>query len=246
MVGDAASRGYERGAGVYRSARPSYHPEVIDEIVGRSVGRMVVELGAGTGILTGELIARGVEVVAVEPVEAMRQLLIEDVDDVDARDGTAEAIPVATNAAGIVLAAQAFHWFDAAPALDEIARVLQPGGELLTVWNVKDESVAWVAEYVRIVDRDAGDTPRYRTMNWRRAIESDTRFVLDTERSVPNPQPVDADRVVSRAMSTSFIAALSNEKQDLVADQIRQTVADLGDRFEFPYRTEVQAWRLVG
>lgn len=246
MVEDAASRGFERGAADYRSARPSYHPRIVDEVARRAAGAPVVELGAGTGILTGELVARGLDVTAVEPVEAMRRVLVEDVPGADARDGTAEAVPVAPGTAGAVVAAQSFHWFDPGPALDEIARVLRPAGQLLTVWNVRDESVAWVAEWTRIVDRYAGTTPRYRTMDWRRAILSDPRFVLEDERSVANPQPVDAETVVRRALSTSFVAALPGPEQAVVAQQVRDAVGRPGERFDHPYTSELQAWRLVG
>lgn len=245
MVTRAARKGYSRGADAYRSARPSYHPEIVDDIVHRCAGRPVVELGAGTGILTAALVARGLDVVAIEPVEAMREALIEDVGGVDARDGTAESIPMADNSAGAVVAAQSFHWFDSTRALEEIARVCQPGGKLLTVWNVRDESVPWVSAYSEVVDRHAGDTPRYRTMNWRRAIESDGRFALDDERSVDNLQPTDPERVVRRALSTSFIAALADEEQTAVANEIRQVIDGLGERFDYPYRSELQTWLLT-
>lgn len=244
MVKEAASRGYERRAEAYRSARPSYHPAIVDELVLRCAGVPVIELGAGTGILTAELVARGLDVIAVEPVDAMRQLIVRDVPDAEVREGTAEEVPVSTDAAGAVIAAQAFHWFEPGPALDEISRILSPGGQLLTVWNVRDESVPWVGAYTEIVDRYAGGTPRYRTMDWRRAIESDGRFVLDVEQSTPNPQPATVDKVVDRALSTSFIAALPDEVQAAVAEQIRSVVEDMGEQFDYPYRSELQAWVL--
>ncbi len=40
MVKDSASRGYERGSESYRSARPSYHPTIIDELVRRTAGAL--------------------------------------------------------------------------------------------------------------------------------------------------------------------------------------------------------------
>lgn len=103
-----SQRGYARGAGSYRSSRPTYPRTIIDDLVRRTAGARVVELGAGTGILTAELVIRGSDVVAVEPVEAMRQALIQDVGEANVREGTAEAIPVRTDFAGAVIAAQSF------------------------------------------------------------------------------------------------------------------------------------------
>lgn len=243
VIHDAAADGYERRSATYAGVRPAYHPAVLDELVDRLGTDGWVDVGAGTGIATAALVERAVDVVAVEPVEAMRARLGQDLPAVDARAGTAEAIPVGDGEAGVVMVAQAFHWFDHRPALDEIARVLRPAGALVTLWNVRDESVPWMAEWTRIVDRWAGETPRYRTMIWRRAIEADPRFELVDEVRVPNPQAADADRVVQRALSTSFIAALAAHEQADVEREMRSLVAPLGDEFDFPYDTEAQIWR---
>lgn len=242
MVDDLAMRGFGLRAETYRQVRPTYHRLIIDEAVQAMTDGVVVELGAGTGIFTAELFRRDVDVIAVEPVEAMREQLLDHAGSIDVRAGSAESIPVGSGSAGTIVAAQAFHWFDTAASMDEIARVLRPEGRLLTVWNVRDESVTWMARYTDIVDEYAGDTPRYRTMNWRRAIEADDRFTLVSETAMDNPQPTDADGVVARALSTSFIAASSSAVQERVVARIRQAVGGLGDRFEFPYRSEIQVW----
>lgn len=243
MVHDAAARGFERHAAIYARSRPSYHPAVIAHLVDR-YGRTgtVVELGAGTGILTAELVAAGVAVVAVEPVAAMRAELRASVPGAEVVDGTAEAAPVAGGSADAVVAAQAFHWFDPARALDEIHRVLRPGGALITVWNVTDDSAAWVAALGRVVEPYAGDAPRRETMAWRRAIDADPRFEPVDDLAVPNPRRATPDGVVDRVLSTSFIAALPGDEQALVEADVRAVVAGLGDDFDHPHTTELQAW----
>lgn len=247
MVHDAAAVGYQARSDTYAAARPSYHPEILDAVataVDPSVGKGVtVDLGAGTGIATTALVARGLTVRAVEPVEAMRMKLMERLPDVDVRPGSAEDIPAPDAAVSAVVVAQAFHWFDAARALDEIARVVGPSGCLITLWNVRDESVPWMAAYTAIQDAVQGDTPRYRTMNWRRAIESDSRFTLSDEVSVVNPQPSNPDHTVGRFLSTSFIASLDQARQAELEAEIRELVTALGPTFDFPYICEAQIWK---
>ena len=66
--------------------------------------------------------------------------------DVPVHAGTAEQIPLDDDSVDAVLVGQAFHWFDHDAALDEIARVLRPGGVLGLLWNIRDDSIGWVAE----------------------------------------------------------------------------------------------------
>ena len=249
MTGDvhrSAADGYATGAGAYVAGRPNYHPDIVAAVVDAVRGGLVLDLGAGTGIATAALVDHGLDVVAVEPVPAMRAELSSRLPGVSALDGGAEAIPLDDGAVGAVVVAQAFHWFDHSRCLDEIARVTAAGGVLVTLWNVRDETVPWMAEWTRIVDRHAADTPRYRTMEWREAIEADPRFELADEVAADNGYPSSPDAAVQRALSTSFIAALHDTSREAVATKVRALVEPLGDRFDFPYRSEAQIWQLVG
>jgi ubiquinone/menaquinone biosynthesis C-methylase UbiE len=244
-IHNAAAEGYERKSDTYAAGRPNYLPAAFDDLIADLGTDAWVELGAGTGIATAPLVERGVEITAVEPVDAMRARLEAALPAVNAVAGTSEAIPVPDGSAQIVLASQSFHWFDYGPALDEISRVLVDGGALVTLWNVRNQTESWVQEYTRISDRYAGDTPRWHTMNWRRAIEADDRFVLEREASWPNPFPSSPDLVVARLLSTSFIAALDEDVQAGMADELRAAVAHLGAAFDYPYATQFEIWRRV-
>jgi SAM-dependent methyltransferase len=101
--------------------------------------------------LTRLLVERGFEVTAVEPLAEMREQLAASVPAAVVADGTAERIPVADGSFDAVVVAQAWHWFDAAKAVREAARVLVPGGTLGLVWNIRDQSEPWVAELDRIL-----------------------------------------------------------------------------------------------
>ena len=143
-IPEAAAQGFGQGAEAYESARPSYPPDAVGEIArvcALGPGRRVLDLAAGTGKLTRLLVPAGAEVVAVEPVAAMREVLGSVLPGVEALDGTAESIPLPDASVDAVTVAQAFHWFDAPVARAEIARVLGGGGARVLVWDTRDRSV---------------------------------------------------------------------------------------------------------
>lgn len=130
----------------------------------------IVDLGAGTGILSRQLLAGGAEVHAVEPSKAMTQVLEEAARDYRHRlqitRAGAEATGLTAGAAHAVVAAQAWHWFDAEAVQTEAARLLAPGGRLNLIWNYLDTAEPIVHRLTRIMR--AGDTYR---PGWRPALD---------------------------------------------------------------------------
>src|SRR5215467_12747417 len=80
---------FDSVAGLYEQARPGYADAALDWTL-PDTARRVLDLGAGTGKLTAALVARGLDVVAVEPSPAMLAQLTARLSTVDARLGTAE------------------------------------------------------------------------------------------------------------------------------------------------------------
>ncbi len=120
--GSVAER-YDRG-------RPGYPAPAVRWLVGRETAT-VLELGAGTGKLTAELVAQGYDVHATEPDPEMLAVLRKRLPDVPTSEAGAEEIPLPDRSVDVVVVGQAFHWFDHDLALPEIARVLRPGGHLV-------------------------------------------------------------------------------------------------------------------
>ena len=140
-------------AAAYERGRPSYPPDAIDWLLPADAHN-VLDLGAGTGKLTTRLVERGLDVVAVDPIAEMLEVLSGSLPDTPALLGTAEEIPLPDDSVDAVLVAQAWHWFDPARAIPEVARVLRPGGRLGLVWNTRDERLGWVKELGRIIGRE--------------------------------------------------------------------------------------------
>jgi len=140
-------------AAAYAEYRPDYPADLLSWALAplRGTGRLrVVDIGAGTGKLTGGLLGQDVDVVAVEPDPAMLAELTSRFPDVAAMSGTAEEIPLPDSSVHAAFAGQALHWFDLDRALPEIGRVLRPGGFLVAMWNSYDDRVPWVAEFCKI------------------------------------------------------------------------------------------------
>ena len=242
----AALQGFSAEAQSYARGRPDYPAELLHWLTDNlnvGAGKVVVDLGAGTGKFTKLLVQMGADVTAVEPVEAMRAQLVNGLPGVRCLAGNAEAIPLETSSADAVVCAQAFHWFANKEALREIHRVLRAGGMLGLVWNVRDESVDWVAAITNIINPYEGDAPRFYKGDWRKPFSGE--YFTAPEGSsfgyqhVGTPQEV----ILDRFLSVSFIAALPEPEKAGVAAQLRELIASHPalrerDTIAFPYRTE--------
>jgi SAM-dependent methyltransferase len=237
----AAAKGFASSSDAYERGRPSYPREAVDRLIhelGIAAGSTVVELGAGTGKFT-RLLPAGARVIAVEPVAAMRQKLVDAAPNADVREGDAEAIPLPDAAGDAVVAAQAFHWFRGPEALREIHRVLRPGGRLGLVWNVRDESVEWVARLSEILNWHESGVPRYWKGEWRAAFDEVPLFGQLNEAHFRHEQEVDVGTLVDRVCSISFVAAMSQQDRDAIIQQVEDLVVGFPERFALPYRTDV-------
>lgn len=115
----------------------------------------VLDLAAGTGVLTRVLVDRVDEVLAVDPDERMREVLVETCPAAEVFEGVAENIPLPDSRVDAVLVSAAWHWMTPDLALPEIARVLKPGGMFGVLWAHPDVRVPWVADLDRLA-RAAG------------------------------------------------------------------------------------------
>lgn len=224
----------DRWADDYERGRPGWPAEVVD-VPGLPPTATVVELAAGTGKLTRLLVQTFTRVVAVEPADAMRRLLVSFCPEAEVLDGPAEAVPLPDASADALFVAEAFHKFDAEPAVREMARVLRPGGLLVLLWNLPvgpvEPSTADAERF--LLDRAPGglvydpidlNTERYASGAWRLPFAR-SPFEEFRETRLPNPQAVDREGLVAFFASMGWIGELPDGERMPLLDDVRSRLA---------------------
>ena len=237
-----AQAGFSAAAEVYERARPGYPDEAVAwvaERLGIGPGRDVLDLAAGTGKLTRQLVPLGARIVAVEPIDAMRAELERAVPGVEALAGTAEAIPLADGSVDAVTCAQAAHWFRADEAVREIRRVLRPGGGLALLWNVRDLDDP---KHARVDELLAPHRSEFLSgeEHWR-AVLGPTEH-----RTWRHEQRLTLEEYVDRVASTSFVGAMTAERRGGFLNEVRAALSGFPEPLEIRYLTEVYVCEALG
>ncbi|WP_328495693.1 class I SAM-dependent methyltransferase [Streptomyces sp. NBC_00414] len=190
---------FNRAAAQYAANRPSYPPTLLDTIeqaAGQPLkGARVADVGAGTGMATTLLRARGANVVAIEPGEGMTAQFRRSLPGAPIVRGDGDALPLATASVDFLTYAQSWHWTNPARSLPEAMRVLRPDGALTLWWNNPALDIPWQARQNRRVEEFIGGDVAEKRGSGRRARTEDvfarapyipacTRHVLRWSRTV--------------------------------------------------------------
>jgi SAM-dependent methyltransferase len=128
----ARADSFGAAARVYDACRPRYPAELIDDLMMQGA-RTVLDVGAGTGILSEQLLGRGANVLAVEPDPRMAE--VARGKGVPIEIATFENWHPAERRFDLVVFGQSFHWVNPDIALPKVHRLLPSGGRLALMWN---------------------------------------------------------------------------------------------------------------
>ena len=229
----AAGDKFGNAAREYELGRPPWPAELIDQVseeLGLDPGSVVLDLAAGTGKLTRDLVPRFGRVVAVEPDSGMRAVLEEVVPGAEALAGSAQAIPLPDDSVDAVFTAEAFHWFASDETVAEIVRVLRPRGGFAIFWNIDFGEIEppMPPEVESALDEafargGAPGLPKVLSGFWRGPVEAapfEPLRELELERTIVS----DDERWLANMLSVSSIASQSDEVRAKLAERLRELV----------------------
>jgi SAM-dependent methyltransferase len=242
-------------ADAYEAYRPGYPVALFDDLAARfrlSADSVVVDLGAGTGRASAALAARGYQVYAVEPGDEMRAKGTELAKQFNGRlqfiRGAAEQTRLADELADLVIAAQAFHWFDPARALPEAARILKARAGLALFWNNRDHDRNAIAHDLDALIQRVNPKHEiaYRSRPWEQVLAASRLFADVARQTFYHSLSMTADSLAGLFRSVSYVKNVLDAKGLRYFElELRRLVhAHYGDApFPFVYRVELYTAR---
>jgi ubiquinone/menaquinone biosynthesis C-methylase UbiE len=216
----------------YIKYRPHYPGEVVSflqENYGLGPHNTIADIGAGTGISSRLFLEKGYTVIAVEPNAEMRNAAVADLQHFQTFStlaGTAEHTLLPDASIDIVVAAQAFHWFDTLAVKEEFRRILKPNGLVVLMWNERLIRTDFEQEYDQLILKYATDYVQHDHRNIDH--ESLNRFFAPNRCDLnvfPNYQVFDFEGLKGRLVSSSYMPQTGDNSYD-------EMVADLQNLFD--------------
>jgi SAM-dependent methyltransferase len=236
-------------AAVYTRGRPSYPDAIVAHL--RAAGALpadgvVVDLGVGTGLSAEPFLRAGHSVIGVEPNAPMRAVGDERLAHCGrylSVGGRAEETTLDARCAHLVIAGQAFHWFDPARAGREARRILVPGGWAALIWNDRPASgTAFLEGYEALLKTYGIDYDKIS----HRHVDEDAigRFFAPTRPQVAyfdNPRALDREELAALVGSASYMPPPGHARHAEMSAALNRLFDALAveGRVEMHYRTRM-------
>ncbi len=202
----------------YVKYRPGYPPEILDLFrneMGLTEASVIADIGSGTGISAKLFLENGNTVYGVEPNEKMREAatgLLNNFTNFRSINGTSENTKLPEDSVDLIVAAQAFHWFEQEKTRSEFMRILKSGGSVALIWNERQlNTTPFLIEYEKLLLKFANDYAKVRHENIN--DESLTAFFQDKpiHATFRNRQDFDFDGLKGRLLSSSYMPSETDD-----------------------------------
>jgi SAM-dependent methyltransferase len=239
----------------YARSRPSYPPvfyRFLETVLALPASATIADIGSGTGISARPLLESGHTVIGVEPNTPMRRAaeqLLARFPNFRSVDAAAESTTLPDASVDLVLAAQAFHWFDRPKSRAEFARILKPAGQVVLVWNERKlDNSDFLRGYEALLQKYATDYTDVRHENVdAAAIGAFFAPAPFQTRTFANAQHFDHSGLESRLLSSSYTPTPDRATFIPMLADLRRLFAEhqQGGLVSFVYDTRAHFGRLA-
>ena len=231
----------------YIKYRPHYPKEIItflNEECGFDKTKIVADIGSGPGISCENFIENGNTVYAVEPNDDMRKAaeeIFKDSENFISINGTAEATTLDSNFADLIIAGQAFHWFDKEKCRIEFKRILKNDGYALLMWNDKISSNDFMKDYYELIKKFGKDYDKINHTNVDDEVIGKFFSPLEfKKKSIRHTHPLDYAGLEGRLLSSSYIP-LEGDSFEIMTKELKEMFAkySVNGKLEMEYQTNL-------
>jgi SAM-dependent methyltransferase len=213
----------------YARARPGYPQSLVRDLareLALAPAATVVDVGCGTGLSSLPFLREGFRVIGIEPNAPMRahaQELAHSHANFEVREGRAEGTGLAGASADLLIAAQAFHWFEIAPARAEALRILKPPTRAALIWNDRrKEGSDFARGYEALLCRYCADYVELRHQHEREDRVAQFFGHASWRRlTLEHATPLDFATLVERLDSASYVPARDDPKHPRLIEELR-------------------------
>jgi SAM-dependent methyltransferase len=239
----------------YVKYRPHYPIEILDLLAAKcdmTPESVVADIGSGTGILTKMFLDNGNPVIGVEPNKEMREAgeeYLAEYARFNSIDGTSETTRLPAGAVDIIVAGQAFHWFDQVKSRAEFQRILNENGWVALVWNDRRvDSTPFLRDYEALLQEFGTD---YKEINHKnvqdKAVFTAFFGAAPNEAVFDNIQRFDFAGLMGRLNSSSYVPAQDDARYAPLSKRAKEIfdACQVNGKIAFEYDTRVYFGRIA-
>ncbi len=213
----------------YFKHRPGYPDTIIPYLKKNFQIRnnsLIADIGSGTGISSELFLKQGFNVIGIEPNKEMREAaekLLSKYDGFTSVNASAEQTGLDDNFADMIVAGQAFHWFDLEKCKAEFKRILKPDGIVCLMWNERlIDSNEFLREYEKLILQYGTDYEKVKHTRLGSEDEEAIDEFFAPEKfevySVPNYQYLDYEGFKGRLLSSSYIPQSGDRFESMMGE----------------------------